>query len=440
MTTIKKEYLNYKNKFRKGLLQNNMKYIISSNKFHNSCSIMIFVRVGSKHEPVEINGAAHFLEHMLFKGTETYKTNLEINKRLDKICASVNAGTTKNMTNYYIKLPSKYIKEGIDILNEMVFKSLIDKNEMEKEKKVVIEEINKVFDDSGDYLDDLLTFHMFKGHTLSPFVLGTKEKILKMTRNNLFKFYQKYYIPSNCCIAVSGDVPKNIISILNDIFVYKEPKLKLPNIIHNYQKINFSKKKEFFFTKMRKQNQISVGFGFPIFDYYDDKRYILDVLTEIMYGNMTSRLWLALRELNPIVYGLSVDDELYEEGGMLSITLSYDKKNTDLAFKVLHRELERLKKELIPKEELDIIKDKLLIELDMEDDDNLEIADFYGEQYILDYKIKTFKDLKNIYRKVTPHILKKMANEIFDYNKVTLIQVGNFNKSKFENTFKKYFL
>ena len=440
MPNTKKEYLNYKNKFKKGLLQNNMKYIISSNKFHNSCSIMIFVRVGSKQEPIEINGAAHFLEHMLFKGTETYKTNLEINRRLDKICATVNAGTNKHLTNYYIKLPSKYIKEGIDILNEMVFKSLIDKKEMEKEKHVVIEEINKVFDDSSDYLDDLLTYHMFRGHILSPFILGTKEKILKMTRNNLFKFYQKYYIPSNCCIAVSGDVPKNIISILNDILVSKEPKLKLPNIIHKNPKIDFNKKKNYFLSKHRKQNQISVGFGFPIFNYYDEKRYILDILTEIMYGNMTSRLWLALRELNPIVYGLSVDQELYEEGGMLSISLSYDKKNTDLAFKVLHRELEKLKNDNIPKSELDIIKDKLLIELDMEDDDNMDIAEYYGEQYILDYKIKTFNDLKKIYSKVTPNILKKIANEIFDYNKVTLIQVGNLNKSTFENTFRKYFL
>lgn len=440
MSSIKQEYLNYKNKFSKGILKNGMKYIISPNKFHNSCSIVIFTRVGSKHESSDINGGAHFLEHMLFKGTEKYKTNLEINKRLDQICASVNAGTTKHITNYHIKLPSKYIKEGIDILNEMVFKSIIDKKEMEKEKHVVIEEINKVFDESGDYLDDLLSLYMFKGHILSPFVLGTKTKILKMTRSNLFKFYKKYYIPSNCCIAIAGDVPKNVINILNNIFDSKEPKLKLPNIIHNYPKIDFKNKKNLFYTKERKQNQISVGFGFPIFDYYNDKKFYLDVLTDIMYGNMTSRLWLALRELNPIVYGLSVDDELYEEGGLLSITLSYDKKNTDLAFKVLHKELKRLKDELIPKQELDLIKNKLITDLEMEDDDNLDIAEFYGEQCILDTKIKTFKELKNLYKKTTPKILKDISNEIFDFSKVTLIQVGNFNKSKLENTFKKYFL
>ena len=439
MSKVKQEYLNYKNKYVKGILKNGMKYIISNNKFHNSCSISIFTRVGSKHEPDKINGAAHFLEHMLFKGTEKYKTNLEINKRIDQICGSINAGTTKHITNYHIKLPSKYIEEGIDVLNEMVFKSLIDKKEMEKEKHVVIEEINKVFDESGDYLDDLLSLYMFKGHKLSPFVLGTKTKILNMTRNDLYKFYKQHYIPSNCCIAIAGDVPRNIIGILNKFFSENDNTKQL-TIPHNYPKIDFKNKKNQFFTKERKQNQISVGFGFPIFDYYDSKKYHLDVLTDIMYGNMTSRLWLALRELNPIVYGLSVDDELYEEGGMLSITLSYDKKNTDLAFKVLHHELKRLKNELIPKQELDLIKDKLVIDLEMEDDDNLETAEFYGEQLILDSKIKTFNDIKNIYKKTSPKILKDLSNEIFDFSKVTLIQVGNFNKTKLENTFKKYFL
>mgnify|MGYP005995329877 CR=1 FL=1 len=146
----KQEFLNCKNKYVSGKLQNNMSYVISPNKFHNSCSIIIFVRAGTKHENDSNNGVAHFLEHMLFKGTKKYPTNLKINKRIDQICGSTNAGTTKNMTSYYIKLPAKYILHGLDVLKEIVFHALLDKEEMEKEKKVVIEEINKVFDDSDD--------------------------------------------------------------------------------------------------------------------------------------------------------------------------------------------------------------------------------------------------------------------------------------------------
>ena len=146
---LKKEYLDLKNKIVKGKLDNGLKYIINRNRFNKTCSLVLYIRVGSKHENEKEYGLAHFLEHMLFKGTKKYNTNLKFNERVDQLNGYINAGTSKNYTNYHIKLPSKNINEGLDILNQMVFHSLIDKKELDKERHVVIEEINKGIDDSG---------------------------------------------------------------------------------------------------------------------------------------------------------------------------------------------------------------------------------------------------------------------------------------------------
>ena len=293
----KQKFLNLKNKYQKGQLDNGLKYICSPNEFHNKCSIVILVRVGSRNEKEKEYGLAHYLEHMLFKGNRSYPKYLDLNKKIDSLHGETNASTHKNMTMYYLKLPGKNFKEGLELMREMIFFSLLDSKELEKEKDVVIEEINKNMDESIYWAHDLLETQLFGNHQLAHFILGTKQNIRDLNRKQLLKFYQKYYQVNNCVLSLAGNIPKNYRNVIENTFGSLEPqniKFKFEDFIlkQNVPKIK---------CHARKQEQISIVLGFPTMKENDSRKYLLDMISQILYGNMSSRLWLKLRDNNPIV-------------------------------------------------------------------------------------------------------------------------------------------
>ena len=432
-------FLNLKSKYKKGILENDMKYIYSKNNYYKYISIIIFIRCGSKHESKDEEGLAHFLEHILFKGTKKYKTNLILNKRIDELSAQINASTTYNYTNYYITLPSKYLLEGLDLIKEIVFEALLNKEELEKEKKVVLEEINQTIDDSTDYCNDLIISELFKecknNYNIGHSILGNKKNINSLTRKKLLKFYNKYYKYNNSCVSITGDLPKNILKILNKTFCNINSDINLNNLELKFNKSNIVLKKPKILSKMRKREQIVIGLGFPIFDLYDKRKNELDILVNILYGGMTSKLWLALREINPIVYGLNVSYELLEEGGIFVITLSFEKKKINDTIKYLLKELKDIKKNILNEKDFKRLKDMEINDLIIYNNETLEIADYYGTQLILEEEIESYKSLKNIYQKIHRTDIKRLCNEILDFNNCILLQVGDINNKNIKKLF-----
>ena len=433
-------FLNSKSKFKQGILKNDMKYIYNINNFYKSVSIIIYIRVGSKHENKKEEGLAHFLEHMLFKGTKQFKNNLLINKRIDEINASINASTHYNFTNYYITLPSKYLLEGLELLNEIVYEALLDSKELEKEKNVVIEEINANKDNTIEYCSDLLMLNLYKQNNLGHFVLGNKKNIKSLTRNNLLKFYNKFYTHNNSCISISGDIPKNIVNILNKIFFNKTTLINNNLDINklNIQKINIEFKKPKIICHFRKREQIVIGLAFPIFDLYDKRKHELDLLVNILYGSMTSKLWLALRDINPIVYGLHVDYTLLEEGGALMIRLSFEKKKLSDCFKYLFYELNKIKKQIVNNNDFIRLKNIELNNLAIYNNETFDIAEYYGEQLILEEPIESYNKIKKITNKINSKNIKRLCNEILNFENCLLIQIGDIPKNNLEKLFYKY--
>ena len=212
-----------KNEIKKGDLNNKMCYVINHNENFSSCCIIFYIRVGTYEKDGEL-GISHLIEHMLFKGSKKYKTFMELNKEFDKLNCSVNAATSKNLTFIDMKLPFQNLDEGLELLNEMVFNSLMPEDEIEKEKKVIIEEFNRTNDDPQTKLEILTTQFNFKKHRLSNLILGTKYNVRSFSRQKIYNFYKKYYIPSNCCISIVGNTPRNIVSKLNNIFTLSSSK------------------------------------------------------------------------------------------------------------------------------------------------------------------------------------------------------------------------
>ena len=311
------------------LMKNGIRYVLNDNDTFSSCCILFYIRVGSMHETPKEYGISHILEHMLFKGTQRFQTFMELNKNFDILNCSVNAATSKNITYVDMKLPYQNLEKGLELLEEMIFKSLFLEDELEKEKKVVIEEFNRVNDNMNTKLEILTTEFNFDKHRLSNLILGTKENVLNFTRKDILKFYRKYYVPTNCAISIVGNLNKNIITKLNKIFSQKS-NIKIEHQIMKYENPNIDNL--LYKKNIGRQNYISISF--PIFSILDIRKYYLDILIDILGGNMTSRLWVALREENQLVYLFNVFYEVYEDGGFFSINFTTSNNNVNKTIKL----------------------------------------------------------------------------------------------------------
>jgi predicted Zn-dependent peptidase len=415
-----------KNKVKNGVLKNGIRYVLNDNDTFSSCCILFYIRVGSMHETPKEYGISHILEHMLFKGTQRFQTFMDLNKNFDVLNCSVNAATSKNITYIDMKLPYQNLEKGLELLEEMVFKSLFMEEELKKERKVVIEEFNRVNDNMNTKLEILTTEFNFEKHRLSNLILGTRENVLNFTRKDILKFYRKYYIPSNCAISIVGNLNNNIVPKLNKIFSQKN-NIKIEHQILKYEnpKIdNFLYKKN-----MGKQNYISISF--PIFSILDIRKYYLDILIDILGGNMTSRLWVALREENQLVYLFNVFYEVYEDGGFFSINFTTSNNNVKKTIKTVLDILEKMKKIKISEDELKLTKRKAIMDIEINSEESCEIAEFYGEQIILDQEVKNYNDIKKIYEKCNLDILQALCKDIFVFDKMKIVMLGSLERDEF---------
>ena len=423
-----------KEKLKKGKLKNGLQYILNQDNSYKSTSIFIFVRVGSKHEKEKEFGMAHFLEHLLFKGTKKFKSNIILNKEIDNLTGTTNASTGKNFTNYYIKLPTDNLQKGLIVLKEMVFESIIETKEFIKEKDVVIEEMNKTFDDSESFIEDVLPYYLFKGHDLEHYIIGSKKSVKDMKRSEIMKFYKKYYIPSNCLLIITGNFKNEIENDIPKIFNIKNN----DEISHIYEPYIFKHQMKII-SNYREHFQITIGIAFPLFNCYDNRKYCLDILMAYLDGNMTSQLWINLREKNPLVYDSDAEYELFEEGGIFYIKYSLDKKNVFKSIEEVYKIIEKLKKEKISAKEFKRFQKNTILNLNIDREDNTEVCNFYGENYIFGNKLITYQDVIDKYNNCTNKLLYDLANYIFDYNKCIIVQLGDIDKKTFKNKVNKIF-
>lgn len=415
-----------KNKVKNGVLKNGIRYILNDNDTFSSCCILFYIRVGSMHEKPKEYGISHILEHMLFKGTQRFQTFMDLNKNFDILNCSVNAATSKNVTYVDMKLPYQNLEKGLELLEEMIFKSLFLEEELKKERKVVIEEFNRVNDNMNTKLEILTTQFNFEKHRLSNLILGTRENVLNFSRKDILKFYRKYYIPSNCTISIVGNLNNNIVPRLNKIFSQKDNR----KIEHQILKYENPRIDNFLYKKnIGRQNYISISF--PIFSILDVRKYYLDILIDILGGNMTSRLWVALREENQLVYLFNVFYEVYEDGGFFSINFTTSNNNVKKTIDTVLDILDKMKKIKISEDELKLTKQKAIMDIEINSEESCEIAEFYGEQVILEQEVKNYNDIKKIYEKCDLDILQALCKDIFVLDKMKIVMLGSLERDEF---------
>lgn len=412
-------------KFTQKKLKNGIKVMLAPMKDSLSTTVFVMVHTGSKYETKGNNGISHFLEHMCFKGTKKRPTAMDISKALDEIGSQYNAFTSQEFTGYFAKAHPKNIDVLIDVISDIYLNPTFDPKELQKEKGVIIEEINMYEDMPHKQVENVFAQAMYGDQPAGWSIIGSKENVKKMDENDLRKYWQSHYVASATTVLVSGNFDtRTITKKLTAAFtgISRSAKAKKRAVVEpqNRPKI---------LLKYKKTDQAHVSLGVRSFAGKHKMSASLKVLDAVLGGGMSSRLFQKIREEMGVGYYLRTTIDEYTDHGYFSISLGLDSSRFVEVVKAILNECAQLTTELISKTELEKAKEYLIGNtiLSLESSDSM--AEYFALQDITGEEITTPEGLIRKIRKVTREDVRKIAQEIFTNDRLVLSAVGPIKES-----------
>jgi predicted Zn-dependent peptidase len=387
-----------------------------------SATILILIKVGSRNENEQNNGIAHFIEHMLFKGTHNRPSPIQISEEIDQLGADYNAFTSKEYTGFYIKSSSEYLSQSIDILSDMLSNSLFDNNELSKEKNVIIEEINMYNDTPMRQVGNLYEETIFENHPLAYDTAGSKGSVSNLSRDVLVDFFQHHYIAANLVVVLAGDINER------ESITEVEQKLKVPNTIqHEFTRYNSTQTSPKVRIKYKQSDQAHFCLGVPSFPLGSSMRYALSIFNIIIGGNMSSRLFVELRERRGLCYYISSDNDAYQDTGTWVIQAGVDVNRLEESVEACLVELKKIKNDGITVNEVNKAKKYLKGRLALGLEDSKGIANLYGINLLLEGKIRLPEEILQAIDNVTIDQINSISKDILSNHKVNLAIIGPYS-------------
>lgn len=404
--------------YKKHVLENGLTIIGEEIPYVKSISLGIWINAGSRIEDEEISGISHFIEHMLFKGTKN-RTSKQIASEIDNLGGQINAFTSKECTCYYVKLLDSHIDIGIDILSDMILNSKFNEDDLDKERSVIIEELKMYEDSPEDLAYDLLTENIYKNDPLGMNIIGTEESLKKLNREKLLDYFNKYYVPNNSVIAISGNF--NFNEITNKIEEkFKGWKKKSVNI--DIKKAEF---KSCFLTKNKDIEQVNLAMSLEAVPLENDEEvYALAVINTVFGGSISSRLFQKIREEKGLVYSIYSSQSLYRKCGELGIFASMSNEHLEEVYESIIEEIKIMKKEYLTEQEIKESKEQLkgsyILGLESTSSRMMSI----GRSLLLNNKVESTDDILKSIDNVDRETVKKVIDKIFNLNKLGVCIVG----------------
>ncbi len=392
-----------------------------SSQFLNmeTASLGVFLNIGSRYENNNVKGIAHFLEHMLFKGSKNYSYR-QVKREIEGRGGVLNGFTSQEITGYYANFLNKNLAKVLDILVDIVSNPLLKAEDINKEKEVILQELKMYNDLPPSRVVMLLDELLWAGHPLGEDILGSVSTINKINRKDLINFRDKYYIPSNMVISFSGAFPREkIINLLEKKIIKTDFQVKLNSVAPMESrgiKIKVEKKT---------LEQTHVCLGFRGVSYLSKERLTGQLINIILGANMSSRLFEELREKKSLCYDIGTELRKYKDSGAFVIHTGLDKNKMYIAIKTILRELNKLKEKEISSRELSRAKDYLLGQVAMGLERPQGMMFHLAENYLTLGKIEDFKCIKAEINSITPDRIKKLSNKIFNFKNICIACVGN---------------
>lgn len=401
-------------------LSNGLKLVVVPKKTSQTATVLVLIPVGSRYEPSNLCGASHFIEHMMFKGTKKRPSSLAIAQELDGIGADYNAFTGKDHTGYWIKTVNSKIEIAMDVLADMLFNSLFDRKEFQQEKGVILEEIKMYQENPLLYIDDLFENTLYQRHSLGQLISGQISDVKNMSRRILLEYKKCFYQPNQMVISVSGGVKKSeIFNLVKKYFGRERGKAKK----NGFNVFEPPKNKEKHRVKIlfKDLKQVQIALGGLAYSYTHPKIEALRLLSTILGGNMSSRLFTEVRVKKGLAYVINTDLNIYQDTGNYGIFAGVDKNKTIEAIEVILKELKKVKDKGVTKEELSRAKDYFEGSIRLYLEDSANLAKWYGKQILLIGRAFTPSQKLEEIKKVKTEDLQGVAKSIFKNINLSLI-------------------
>jgi predicted Zn-dependent peptidase len=422
-------------KFNRKVLPNGLRVLTIPMPSFESATVMVMVGAGSRYETKTNNGISHFLEHMAFKGTEKRPHALDISTIIDGIGGEFNAFTGKETTGFYVKSAADKVEIAMDVLSDMLLHSKFDAKEIEKEKGVILEEINLYEDTPSRKIWDIYEELLYKDTPMGWDITGKKEIIKKVQRKDFLTYMSSFYGAQNLTVVVAGGIDSSKIEELVNKYFGKMDKFDTLR----YKKVSENQKKPELLLKQKKTEQVNVALGVRTVPLEHPDHYPLEVLASILGGGMSSRLFHEVREKRGLAYSVRSSSYHYGDCGSLVSIAGVDPKKVKEAISVMIEEYRKISnfKSQISNQELKKAKEFLKGHLVLELEDSRSVAGFYAQQELLEKQIDNPAAILEKIEKVTVEEVKSVAKKYFVNEGLNVAIIGNFTSGQeFENLLK----
>jgi len=406
---------------RRQVLPNGLSVITEQMEHIRSVCIGIWVKTGSRDEDKEWNGISHFVEHMVFKGTQ-HRSAEEIARQVDSIGGNIDAFTAKECVSFSIKILDEHLPIALDVLGDLVLNPVFDDQDITRERGVILEEI-KMDEDNPDYLvHEIFTQNFWKDHPLGLPILGTRDTVRRFERAPVLESYGKKFVPGNMIITAAGHLDHDrFVELVRDHFEGMKP---ASNGIHSAPPKIVSR---IILRNKKSLEQVQICVGVPSYPITHEKRHSSYILNTLLGGGMSSRLFQNIRERQGLAYAIYSDLNPYRDTGCLSVYAGTSKASATKVVECIVSEFSKLKKEMVSPEELrrakDQLKGSLMLSLESSTArmSNLARQEMYFDRfYGLDELIAKIES-------VTADELQELANYFFQTENIAVTILGNLN-------------
>lgn len=410
--------------YQRTVLPNGLRIVTSTLPHTRSVSISIFVGAGSRYERDEEAGVSHFLEHMLFKGTERRPSPRLVSEEIDSIGGMLNAATDKELTVYWAKVGHQHFERALDVLADNLLNALLDPSEIEKERQVIIEELAMTEDSPGELAGLLVDELLWPAQALGRDVGGSPATVRAIQRDDMRRYLASQYVPENTVVAVAGNVTHERVveAVVHQLGSWPRARFG------SWQPAVDGQIAPRVGLRTKRTEQAHIALGVTAYGAEHPDRFALDVLNAVLGESMSSRLFVEIREKRALAYDVHSYVERFADTGSLVVAASVDPSRAVETVKVTLEQLNDAQR-LIPSAEVEKAREYIKGRLQLRMEDSGAVSAWLGRQELLKGRIMTVDEVLSRIDRVTAEDLQRVAEDLFRPERFNLAVVGPFRGS-----------
>jgi predicted Zn-dependent peptidase len=410
--------------YHKTTLPNGVRVVTGPMTGVKSGTLIVSYSVGSRHEPAKVSGVSHFLEHMLFKGTERRPDPKQISEEIEGVGGVLNAATSREGTSYWFKAPSSHFAPGFDVIADIVRNSTIETDELTKERSVILEEIRSIQDSPEELVHDVIDEVVWGDQALGRSIAGTEETVGDIDREAMVDFWQRNYSPSRLVVAAGGDIRHDDVVELTERYFGDLTEHPAPD--ETTDTVDNQTEARVHLIE-RDTEQAHLCLAMPALPYSTERRYVQSTIEAILSSGMSSRLFQEIREKRGLVYSVFGYFRPYADVGQGVLSAGTDLERVEETIEALVGELRKLRDERVPEDELRRTKDLREGRLLMGFEDSRSVAAWIGSQEATYGEIKTPEEVMEKIEAVTAADVQELAQELFRPERLNLALIGPYS-------------